>query len=62
MLSFLGSEWGAGPYPKHFGGLRLTGYDTVNARGVYEVGEVERFERDPGAWRWHMQLGATLTF
>jgi hypothetical protein len=62
LLSFLGSDWGVGPYPNHFGGLRLAGYDTANGRGVYEAGKVEQFERDPGASRWHMQLGATLTF
>jgi hypothetical protein len=62
VLSFLGSDWGVGPYPNHFGGLRLAGYDTVNRRGVYEVQPIHQFEREPGAWRWHMQLGATLTF
>jgi hypothetical protein len=42
--------------------LGLAGYDTANGRGVYEVGKVEQYERDPEASRWHMQLGATLTF
>ena len=62
VLSFLGNDWGVGPYPNNFGGLGLAGYDTANGRGVYEAGPVEQFERDPGAWRWHTQLGATLTF
>jgi hypothetical protein len=62
VLSFFGSDWGVGPYPKHFGGLRLVGYDTANGRGVYEVQPVRQVERDPNAWRWHMQLGATITF
>jgi hypothetical protein len=62
LLSFLGSDWGVPPFPNHFGGLRLAGYDAANGRGVYEVQPVEQFERDPNAWRWHMQLGATLTF
>jgi hypothetical protein len=29
---------------------------------VYEVQPVYQFPRDPEASRWHMQLGATLTF
>jgi hypothetical protein len=62
VLSFLGSDWGVGPFPNQFGGLRLVGYDAANGRGVYEVQPVYQFERDPNAWRWHMQLGATLTF
>jgi hypothetical protein len=62
VLSFFGSEWGVPPFPNQFGGLRLAGYDPVNGRGVYEVQPVYQFEREPGAWRWHMQLGATLTF
>jgi hypothetical protein len=62
VLSFLGSDWGVGPFPNHFGGLRLDHYDAVNGRGVYEVQPVYQFEREPGAWRWHMQLGATLSF
>jgi hypothetical protein len=49
-----------GPFPNHFGGLRLDHYDSVNGRGVYEL--QHQFERDPGAWRWHGQLGATLVF
>jgi hypothetical protein len=62
VLSFFGSEWGVPPFPNQFGGLRLDHYDSANGRGVYEVQPVYQFERDPGAWRWHMQLGATLTF
>jgi hypothetical protein len=62
VLSFLGSDWGVPPFPNKFGGLPLVGYDSANGRGVYEVQPVYQFPRDPGGWRWHMQLGATLTF
>ena len=52
-------RWTSGtPFPL----LELVGYDTANARGVYEPVRGHRRQIDVDASRWRLQLGATLSF
>src|SRR5439155_16445805 len=67
VLNFVNSDWGV--VRQTFGDignavplLQLVGYDTPNARGVYETVPVDRRQIDVEASRRRLQLAATLFF
>ncbi len=65
VLSLLGSDWGQIRSTTGFETanlLRLTGYDAVNNRGIYDLALPQRYRVSTNASRWKMQLGARYTF
>lgn len=65
LMSLLGSDWGLQRSTTGFETvnlLRLTGYDPVNNRGVYDLSLPQRDRVSTNASRWKMQLGAKYTF
>ena len=65
LMSLLGSDWGLQRSTTGFETvnlLRLTGYDPVNNRGVYDLSLPQRDRVQTNASRWKMQLGAKYTF
>jgi len=65
LLSLMGSDWGTIRSTTAFETanlLRLTGYDQVNSRGIYDLSIPQKDRVDINATRWKMQLGAKYTF
>ena len=65
LLSLVGSDWGTIRSTTTFETanlLRLTGYDAVNNRGIYDLSIPQKDRVDINATRWKMQLGAKYTF
>jgi hypothetical protein len=67
VLNFVNGDWGVvrhtiGDLGNAVPLLQLVGYDTPNARGVYETVPVDRRQIDVDASRWRLQLAATVFF
>lgn len=65
VLSFIGSDWGAIRSTTGFETanlLRLTGYDPVNNRGIYDLSLPQKDRISVNETRWKMQLGARYVF
>jgi hypothetical protein len=66
VLRFLDNDWGVvRETPSDAGSVALTeivGYDATHGRGLYALVPFSRREVDVEASRWHVQLGATVSF
>ncbi|MGH7588728.1 MAG: TonB-dependent receptor [Gemmatimonadota bacterium] len=67
FLNFLDRDWGlirrsAFSGFENFGLFTLTGFDTVNGRGIYSLNLPETRVIDGDASRWRMQLGMRYVF
>ncbi|MEP7065918.1 MAG: hypothetical protein ABI889_07805 [Gemmatimonadota bacterium] len=65
VTNLIDSHWGirrAGSLSGDVSLLKLSGYDPVHQRGIYDVLPVDRAARDNDATRWRVQLGARVAF